>query len=116
MIDVPAGQVWLAPGVTDMRKSIDALAVAARYVVGQDPLASHVFVFCGRKRDRIKILFWDRNGFWLLYKRLEAGTFTWPAVGNTPIAITRRQLAWLLEGLPIEQRSAHRVLSIQLVA
>jgi transposase len=116
VIDLVAEQVWLAPGATDMRKSIDALAVMARHVVGQDPLGPHVFVFCSRRRDRIKVLYWDRNGFWLLYKRLESGTFLWPTCDSGPRCITRRQLSWLLEGLHVEQRQAHRPLPVALAA
>lgn len=117
MIDFVASQVWLAPGATDMRKSIDALAITARHVIGQDPTKPHLFVFCGRRRDRIKILYWDRDGFWLLYKRLERGRFRWPVHASAgAICIDRRQLAWLLEGLAIDQRHARSPVPVQLVA
>lgn len=82
MLDIVAKQVWLAPGATDMRKSIDGLAGIAQFVIHQDPLAQHLFVFCNKQRNKLKILYWDRNGFWLFYKRLENGRFAWPATEN----------------------------------
>lgn len=108
MIDLVADRVWLAAGVTDMRKSIDGLAAIVKYQMGINPLEPAVFVFCGRRRDRIKLLYWDVNGFWLLYKRLEKGRFRWPATGTESVLLTRRQLTWLLDGLHIEQRQAHK--------
>lgn len=98
-----------------MRKSIDALAAEVTYVVQQDPFSRQVFVFCSRDRSRLKILFWDLNGFWLFYKRLERGRFRWPST-NQPVCITRRQLTWLLDGLPIEQVQAHRPVRAEVVA
>lgn len=106
MIDLVAERVWLAAGVTDMRKSIDGLSAIVKYEMGKDPTEPAIFVFCGRRRDRIKLLYWDVNGFWLLYKRLEAGRFRWPAPGTEAVPLTRRQLAWLLDGLQVEQRQA----------
>ncbi len=108
MIDLVADRVWLAAGFTDMRKSIDGLAAIVKYEMGLDPLEPAVFVFCGRRRDRIKLLYWDVNGFWLLYKRLEKGCFRWPSAETKSVLLSRRQLAWLLDGLHIEQRQAHQ--------
>jgi transposase len=101
--------VYLACGVTDMRKSIDGLAAIVTHSFELDPFDTSLFVFCNRDRDRLKILRWDTNGFWLYYRRLERGRFRWPsmAVGQT-VTITRRQLQWLLDGLEIEQRRAHK--------
>ncbi len=115
MLDVAAENVWLAPGATDMRGSIDSLAAKARYVIKQDPLGNHVFVFCNKSRNRLKILFWDTNGFWLLYKRLEKGRFRWPQMA-TSVCITRRQLTWLLHGLDLEQRAALKPVDAQMAA
>ena len=72
-------------------------------------LFSHsLFVFCNTDRDKLKILFWDHNGFWLYYRRLERGRFRWPdQPKDQSLAITRRQLSWLLDGLSLEQRQAH---------
>lgn len=107
MIDVTASQVWLSPGVTDLRKNIDGLAAIAQFVIKQDPMGQHIFVFSNKHRNKIKILFWDINGFWLFYKRLEKGRFKWPSETSNPVCISRRQLSWLLAGLSIEQAKAH---------
>ena len=115
MIDLVADRVWLAAGFTDMRKSIDGLAAIVKYEMGLDPLEPAVFVFCGRRRDRIKLLYWDVNGFWLLYKRLEKGCFRWPSTETKSVLLTRRQLAWLLDGLHIEQRQAHQPVKASVV-
>lgn len=110
MIDFASDNVWLAPGATDMRKSIDGLAAIAQHVIKQAPTSQQIFVFCNRSCSKIKILYWGGNGFWLLYKRLERGTFRWPKEAAAPVCISRRQLAWLLDGLALEQRFAHRPL------
>ena len=108
MIEFTSDTVWLAPGATDMRKSIDGLAAIAQHVIKQDPTSQQIFVFCNRSCSKIKILYWGGNGFWLLYKRLERGMFRWPKDVAVPMCISRRQLAWLLDGLALEQRFAHR--------
>lgn len=108
MIDFVSDKVWLAIGPTDMRKSIDGLAAIAQHTIGQDPTSQQLFVFCSRNCSKIKILYWGGNGFWLLYKRLEKGTFRWPKDANSPMCISRRQLSWLLDGLTLDQRYAHR--------
>jgi len=101
-------RVYLACGVTDLRKSIDGLAVLVQMEFDLDPFSPSLFVFCNRKRDKLKILQWDHNGFWLHYRRLEKGRFDWPLDSSkTPMPIHPRQLRWLLDGLPIEQRQAH---------
>jgi transposase len=101
-------QVYLAPGVTDLRKSIDGLSALVSAVFEMDPFSDRWFVFCNRQRDKLKILRWDTNGFWLYYRRLERGRFKWPAQTESALSITRRQLQWLLDGLSIEQTQAHR--------
>lgn len=90
--DVPVDRVYLARGVTDMRKSIDGLAVLVQEVFNLDPFSPNLFVFCNRKRDKLKILYWDKNGFWLYYRRLEKGHCQWPSEdqGTTPLKITRQ--------------------------
>jgi transposase len=65
-------------------------------------------VFCNRQRDKLKILRWDTNGFWLYYRRLERGRFKWPASSGLALTINRRQLQWLLDGLSIDQTQAHK--------
>lgn len=106
--EVQVNQVYLACGSTDMRKSIDGLAALVQEGFNLDPFAPALFVFCNRQRDKLKILAWDHNGFWLFYRRLERGRFRWPAdAGGAPLRITRRQLRWLLDGLSLEQHQAH---------
>ena len=101
-------QVYLAPGATDLRKSIDGLSALVSAVFELDPFSDRWFVFCNRQRDKLKILRWDTNGFWLYYRRLERGRFKWPVETGPALSITRRQLQWLLDGLAIEQKQAHR--------
>ncbi|WP_096183062.1 IS66 family insertion sequence element accessory protein TnpB, partial [Effusibacillus lacus] len=93
---------------TDLRKSIDGLAVLVKEGFDLDPFSPCLFVFCNRQRDKLKILHWEHNGFWLYYRRLERGTFQWPTETNSsPLKISRRELRWLLDGLSLEQRQAH---------
>ena len=109
------GQVHLAPGATDLRKSIDGLSALVSAVFELDPFSDRWFVFCNRQRDKLKILHWDYNGFWLHYRRLERGRFRWPEHGEKSMAITRRQLQWLLDGLAIDQKQAHREIRASVV-
>ncbi len=106
--------IYLAIGATDMRKSIDGLAAIVLHTFELDLYSSSLFVFCNKDRDKLKILHWDCNGFWLYYRRLERGRFQWPSAGaEQPRAISRRQLQWLLDGLSLEQTKAHKVLEIR---
>ncbi len=108
--------MFLAAGVTDMRKSIDGLSVLVVDVLEEDPLSSHLFVFCNRLRDKIKILYWHNNGFWLFYRRLERQRFWWPGAGEQPaIEISNRELSWLLEGLDITHLHAHKATDFSLI-
>ncbi|GAC1365211.1 MAG: IS66 family insertion sequence element accessory protein TnpB [Acidobacteriaceae bacterium] len=113
-----AQTVYLACGSTDLRKSIDGLAALVTHSFALDLFSSCLFVFCNKHRDKLKILHWDHNGFWLYYRRLEKGTFRWPArqADQKTIAITRRQLAWLLDGLPMEQARAHKPVDARIAA
>ncbi|MGB0899922.1 MAG: IS66 family insertion sequence element accessory protein TnpB [Psychrobium sp.] len=76
-------QVYLVTGFTDMRKSINGLSVIVGDQLELDPMSKAWFVFCNRQRDKLKILFWDTNGFWLYYRRLEQGRFQWPKHDET---------------------------------
>lgn len=106
--EIQVDRVYLACGSTDMRKSIDGLAVLVREGFDLDPFSPALFVFCNRQRDKLKILYWEHNGFWLYYRRLERGRFQWPTDASTaPLRITRRQLRWLLDGLSLQQHQAH---------
>jgi transposase len=79
MLSLPSSvRVYAALGATDMRKSFDTLAEEVRRVIGEDPLSGALFVFCNRARNRIKVLYFDRGGYWLIARRLERGTFAWP--------------------------------------
>jgi transposase len=107
MMDFGAEKVYLACGATDLRKSIDGLAAIVQLQFQLDPFSSGWFVFCNHGRDRIKILRWDHNGFWLYYRRLECGRFRWPGIKSGDVqTISRRQLQWLLDGLVLEQKKA----------
>ncbi|MGH2319788.1 IS66 family insertion sequence element accessory protein TnpB [Planococcus sp. SE5232] len=82
-------RVYLAARPTDLRKSIDGLAVIVQELFQLDPFSNALFVFCNRKKDKLKILFWDHNGFWLYYRRLEKGLFDWPDPGSSqPLDMT----------------------------
>ena len=102
-------RVYLAAGATDMRKAVNGLMILVEDVLEADPFSSHLFVFCNRLRDKIKILYWHNNGFWLFYRRLEKQHFWWP-VDNEQVSveITARELSWLIEGLDITQVEAHK--------
>ena len=101
----PAVRVFLAPGVTDMRKSFDTLAAVVQETIGSDPLSGHLFGFCNRKRDRMKILYWDRSGYCLISKRLERGTFAWPrtSTGEGVIEMTHEELLLLFGGVDVSR-------------
>jgi len=91
--------VYLAIGVTDLRKSINGLAIIVQETFKLNPFTSQLFVFCNRKKDKIKILKWENSGFWLYYKRLENSKFNWPRGNNKEtIKVTQRELRWLLDG------------------
>ena len=97
--NIAAKHVFLACGHTDMRKSIDGLAAIVQQNFKLDPFSKDVFMFCGRRKDRIKALFWDGDGFSLLYKRLDNGKFCWPKSPNEVISISEQKLRWQMEGL-----------------
>jgi transposase len=117
--DSGPSRIYLACGVTDMRKSIDSLASLVTHRFDSDPFSDAWFVFCNRGRDKLKLLRWDRNGFWLYYRRLEKGRFDWPSqpdpTTRSTCVITRRQLAWLLDGLPLQQPLAHQEVTARFV-
>src|SRR5690625_6515225 len=93
-----AVRVFLAPGVTDMRKSFNGLFALVRRDFREDPLTGHLFVFSNRRRDRLKILYWDGSGLWGCAKRLEGGTFRWPHANDKPIELPRCEVSVLLGG------------------
>jgi len=103
MLTANGKQVYLACGRTDMRKSINGLCAIVKGSFKLDPFDGALFVFCNRNRDRIKILEWDGDGFWLYFKRLEKGHFRWPSEGSKPtMALTAHELQILLGGAKVE--------------
>lgn len=106
MLPLPE-RVLLASGTTDLRKSIDGLAALVQESLGVSPFAPTLFVFCNRGRDKLKMLYWDLNGFWLFYRRLERGRFQWPVSKDPAVTISVRELRWLLDGLSLSQHQAH---------
>ena len=100
MLGLPAGtKVWLACGVTDMRKGFDGLAALVQLSLHEDPFSGQLFVFRGRRGDRVKILWWDGDGLCLFAKRLERGRFVWPRATDGTVHLTQAQLSMLLEGI-----------------
>lgn len=95
--------IYLACGQTDMRKSINGLSAIVEGSFQLDPFGSELFVFCNRSRDRLKILEWDGDGFWLHFKRLEKGRFKWPGVGEGAVmSLNAEELEILLGGARVE--------------
>ncbi|WP_405126644.1 IS66 family insertion sequence element accessory protein TnpB [Ralstonia pseudosolanacearum] len=99
-------KVYLHRDAVDFRKSINGLAALVEQAMGLDPFAAAVYVFRNRRADRIKILSWDRNGFWLLFKRLEQDQFAWPRQAAVA-TLSVEQLHWLLQGIDIEAMQRH---------
>lgn len=95
----PSIRIYLARGATDMRKQIDTLAAMVEHVLEQDPFSGHLFGFCNRARNRVKFLYWESSGYWLLHKRLEKGRFSWPDGASTAIELETTELHALLGGL-----------------
>jgi transposase len=100
MIALPAGtRIWIAAGVTDMRRGFHGLSAQVETVLEQQPLSGHVFVFRGRRGDIVKVLWFDGDGLCLLAKRLERGRFIWPQATRGTVSLSRAQLSMLLEGI-----------------
>jgi transposase len=100
MIALPTGtQIWIAAGLTDLRRGFTGLSAIVQLKLEQDPFAGHVFVFRGRRGDLIKVLWWDGDGLCLFAKRLERGRFIWPQAEGGTVSLTRAQLSMLLEGI-----------------
>lgn len=100
MIPVQAQtKVWLAAGVTDMRKGFAGLSSLAQDVLKQDPFSGHLFVYRGRRGDLLKVIWWDGQGACLFSKRLEKGRFVWPSAAEGKVSLTPAQLSMLLEGI-----------------
>lgn len=100
----PSVRIFVARGAVDLRKSFDALSAVVREILRQDPLSGHLFVFLNRRRDRLKVLYWDRCGFCLFYKRLEKGRFAELDVDE----IGARELLCVLEGIELSTTRTRR--------
>lgn len=100
MIAPGAGtRVWIAAGVTDMRRGMDGLAAQVQTTLLQNPFCGHVFAFRGRRGDMVKLLWWSGDGLCLFVKRLERGRFIWPQADSGSVVLTPAQLSMLLEGI-----------------
>ncbi len=112
----PGRQVYLHREPIDFRKNINGLASLVEHALGMNAFADAVFVFGNRRKDRIKLLGWDRNGFWLLQKRLEDARFIWPRQDTTVIQLTTQQLHWLLDGIDLLAMRGHAAAAYQKAA
>ena len=108
MNPLPAGtRVWLAAGVTDMRRGMDSLAAQVQTTLEHNPFSGHVFVFRGRRGDLVKLLWWSGDGLNLYLKRLERGRFVWPQADSGSVCLSAAQLSMLLEGIDWRAAAAH---------
>ena len=106
-------RIFLARAATDMRKSFNTLAALVEHQLGHDPFAGDVFVFIGKRRNRLKVLVWDASGFWLCARRLEEGTFAVPvplleAGSKSVVQVSPAEMAMVLEGINIHRATYHR--------
>lgn len=96
-----SANVYLVCGYTDMRRGIDGLTAIVKQNYGMEPCSGELFLFCGRRRDRLKALLWEGDGFLLLYKRLDNGAFRWPRNAEEVRSLTPEQFTWLMQGLDL---------------
>lgn len=101
-----AEKIYLACGYTDMRKSIDGLVALVQQNFQLNPFQNSLFLFCGRRHDRLKALYWEGDGFVLLYKRLEKSKFQWPKNAEAVRSLSPQEFRWLMEGLSVNQPKA----------
>src|SRR5260370_30097340 len=104
----PAVRIWLGSQPVDLRRSFDGLAEQVRQHLQGDPLSGHVFVFRNKRADRVKLLYWDEDGFVIIYKRLEAGTFRFPQAEAASVEIRASDLAMLLDGVQLDSVKRQR--------
>jgi|TARA_B100002049_G_C15936626_1_gene314498 transposase len=98
--------IWLYCQPIDFRKQLDGLIVEVAATLQKDPTSGQLFVFRNKQANKIKIIVWEKNGFWMLYKRVEKGRFQFPEKVDTDIELTSTQLSWLLSGISIHQNSS----------
>lgn len=100
MLSLPSGaRIWLAAGITDMRKGMDGLAALIQETLTENPFSGQLFVFRGKRGHLVKVLWWDGDGLCLFVKRLERGRFVWPQASKGSVSLSRAQLSMLLEGI-----------------
>lgn len=100
---LPGTEIYLVAGATDMRKSFNGLSAIVENVLEQSALGGQVFVFCNRRRNRLKLIFFDGSGLWVCAKRLERGTFAWPRVREASVELSPEELALLLGGIDLAE-------------
>lgn len=116
MLNSSINQFYLAIGSTDLRKSIDGLSILVQESFNLDPFSRSLFIFCNKNWDKIKILEWDLNGFWLYYKRLEKSVFKWPTGSDSKtLLVGDREFRWLLDGLSIHQKGANPIVKERII-
>jgi transposase len=112
----PTVRIFLAIPPADMRRGFDGLSALTTQVIGQDPLSGHLFVFRNRRGDRLKILYWDRDGLAIWAKRLERGVFRFPAPQGDRIEVTPAEMAAILEGIDLSRAARQRRFALPAVA
>lgn len=112
--DFSAVRIYVKPGYTDMRKQINSLSVYIQENLDKNPLSGDLYIFCGKTRRRLKIIYWDRNGFCLWQKRLEEDRFPWPLTEEEVKEISEKELFMLLDG--IDFWNAHKMLKLSAVS
>ena len=105
-------KIWLHPKPIDFRKQIDGLVLMIADHLNLDPTSGQIFLFRHKSRDKLKLLFWEQNGFWLVYRRLEKGRFKFPAIDPSAIELSKDQLSWLLSGLNFQDYSSFKSVKI----
>jgi transposase len=109
VINLPSSvRIYLAVQPADMRRGFDGLAAMTTSILGQDPLSGHLFVFRNRRGDRLKILYWDRDGLAIWAKRLERGSFNFPAPSGDRVEVTPAEMAAILEGIDLKHARRQR--------
>jgi transposase len=111
IVDLSKVEIYLRPGITDMRKQIAGLTTIAQETMELDPLSGALFLFCSRNRKLLKVVYWDRNGFCLWMKRLEKDKFPWPSTESQALQIGKKEIRMLLKG--IDFFSAHQEIFYQ---
>ena len=105
-------KVWLYRKPIDFRGQIDALVILVAALLREDPTSGHIFAFRNKAADKIKLLYWEGDGFWLMYKRLEKSRFKFPSIEDTKFEINGEQLQWLLSGLDIMKMEAKKSMKV----